>query len=147
MQVEADGMRQVGRGNALPVTVREVLETTGDGARVGRVEDLPRVLGRFVVPVRVVEVEKEEERPVADAVEHVHGPVGDVGGLPVLVEVEMVEAVVEAVDGRHVEVAGHGMRRKARLMEQRRQSRHAAVEAVAHVDAAMSAGVDRGEHG
>ena len=100
-------------------------------------EQRPHLLRRVVVPVRIVEVEEQEERPVAEAVEEVDGAVGHVGGPAVLVEVEVVEPVVEAVHARHVEMAGHGLRRVAGGAQERGQRGHAAGEAVAHVDAAV----------
>ena len=98
------------------------------------------------MPVGIVEVQEQEEGPVAEAIDEVDGAVRDVRRAAVLVEVEAVEPLVEAVHPRHVEMTGDGLGRVPGGAEEGGQRRHAPAEPVAHVGAAVHRGIDGGEH-
>jgi hypothetical protein len=61
------------------VALREVLPDAGERAGVGLLEQPPLGLRRVVVPVRIVEVRKRKNGPVAHAVEDLDGAVRHLG--------------------------------------------------------------------
>ena len=117
------------------------------GTRVGLgLEDPQKISRRVVVPMRIVEVEEQEERPLVHGVQEEERAVGYVLPLPVVGVVEAVEAVVEAVLRGDVQVAGDGVGDEAAVAQEAGQGGDAVVEAVLAVRGAVGRGVHGGHH-